>query len=302
MKVTLTGANSAVGRAILACEPKGGAEAIAFLAAVRSERAVEQIRSVRGGSDGVVCISYDDPRSLDTAVHGAAAVIHLAGLLVERPDSTYEQANVSSTQNVVDAAKRGGVQKIILVSALGADESSRNRYYRTKGQAESLVRASGLSYTVLRVPLLLGPGTAGAAALQRNVNTGRVRLIRGGNNLQQPLAVGDLARAAVVAAARPSVASNATLELVGPVSLREREIVKRAERLSGRHIRVTSIPKGLVSLMLVIRRRVSGPGFSRDALDVITADTKVDPQPATRELGISLTGIDEMIQDSLGEG
>jgi hypothetical protein len=34
-----------------------------------------------------------------------------------------------------------------------------------KGQAEALVRTSGLNYTVLRAPLLLGPGTEGAAAL-----------------------------------------------------------------------------------------------------------------------------------------
>jgi hypothetical protein len=36
-------------------------------------------------------------------------------------------------------------------------------------------------------------------------------------------------------------------------------------------------------------------------LDVITADTRLDPQPAARELGILLTGIDEMIQNSLGQ-
>ena len=42
------------------------------------------------------------------------------------------------------AAKRSGVKKIVLVSAMAADEQSSNRYYRTKGQAETLVRASGL--------------------------------------------------------------------------------------------------------------------------------------------------------------
>ena len=104
------------------------------------------------------------PASLEAAFQGASAVIHLAGILVETPDSTYEQANVASTRGVVEAAKRSAVQKIVLVSATGADETSRNRYYRTKGQAETLVRASGLNYTVLRAPLLLGPGTAGAAS------------------------------------------------------------------------------------------------------------------------------------------
>ena len=60
--------------------------------------------------------------------------------------------------------------------------------------------------------------------------------------------------------------------------------------------------KVLLSLVLAIRQRIGKPGFSRDALDVITADTRLDPQPAASALGIELTGIDEMIKNSLGQG
>ena len=75
-----------------------------------------------------------------------------------------------------------------------------------------------------------------------------------------------------------------------------------SERLGllGRRVRVNSIPKGLLSFLLAIRRRVFGPGFSPDVVEVITADTRLDPQPAASELGIHLTGIDEMIKKSLG--
>ena len=241
------------------------------------------------------------PASLEGAFQGTSAVIHLAGILVETLDSTYEHANVASTRGVVEAAKRIGVQKIVLVSATGADEMSRNRYYRTKGQAEALVRTSGLNYTVLRAPLLLGLGTAGAATLGRHLNQSRPKLIGGGRNFQQPLCVDDLARAAL-AATKPSVANNLVLDLVGPVSLPERELVERAARLLGRQVRIGSIPKHWASLALAIRQRLGRPGFSRDALDVITADTGLDPQPAASALGIELTGIDEMIKNSLAQG
>ncbi len=301
MKVVITGANSAVGQAILRCGPEHDGAATTFVPAVRSARAAEQIRSQLGIANGVVQISYEDPGSLDAALQGASAVIQLAGILVERPDSTYEQANVAPARAVVEAAKRIAVQKFVLVSATGADETSANRYYRTKGQAESLVRASGLCYTVLRAPLLLGPGTAGGAALKRYISQSRAKLIGGGRNLQQPLYVDDLARAAVIAA-QPSVAKNLVLDLVGPVSLPDRELVERAARLLGREIRIGSIPKRWVSLLLAIRQLIGKPGFSRDALEVITADTQIDPQPAARALGIELTGIDEMIKNSLVQG
>jgi NADH dehydrogenase len=301
MQIVISGANSAVGQAILRCGSGQGAASNPVIAAVRSDRAAEQIAPLLCEGSRMARISYDDPTSLDLAFQGASAVVHLAGILVEHPGSTYEQANVAPTRSVVAAAKRCATEKFVLVSATGADEKSSNGYYRSKGLAEALVRESGLSYTILRAPLLLGLGTEGAAALIRNASGKEARLIGGGRNLQQPLAVDDLARAALVAA-QPSIARNRTLDLVGPVSLPERELVTRAARLQGREVRIRSISKGLLSFVLAIRRRFGGPGFSPDVVDVITADTQLDPQLAASELGIQLTGIDEMIKSSSGQG
>jgi uncharacterized protein YbjT (DUF2867 family) len=301
MRIVITGANSALGRAILRFRSEPGAPPNELVAAVRSERAANEIRPLLGEGSSVVEISYDDPGSLDAAFRGASAIIHLAGILVERPGSTYEQANVAPARSIVEAAKRCGAKKFVLVSATGADETSSNGYYRSKGRAEALVRDSGLCYTILRAPLLLGGATEGAAALKRNASRRRAKLIGGGRNFQQPLHVDDLARAAI-AASKSSVASNRTLDLVGPVSLPERELVERAARVLGHEVRVRSISKGLLSFALSIRRRVSGTGFSVDVVDVITADTRLDPQPAANELGIRLTGIDEMIENSLSQG
>ena len=299
MRIVITGANSASGQAILRYAAEAGVASNVLVAAVRSERAADEIRPLLGAGSSLAKISYDDPSSLDAAFRGASAIIHLPGILVERAGSTYEHANVAPTRSVVAAAKRSAVDKFVLISATGADEKSSNSYYRSKGEAEGAVRASGLCYTILRAPLLLGPATEGAAALARNARGSAARLIGGGRNFQQPLYVDDLARAAI-AATQPSVASNRTLDLVGPVSLPDRELVERAAGLLGRRVRVNSIPKGLLSFMLAIRQRVSGPGFSPDAVEVITANTRLDWRPAANELGIHLTGIDEMIKKSLG--
>jgi uncharacterized protein YbjT (DUF2867 family) len=300
MRIVITGANSATGQAILRSSAENGEDPNELIAAVRSKRAADETRALPGQKSSTVQISYDDPSSLDEAFRGATAIIHLAGILVERPGSTYQQANVAPAGSVVEAAKRCAAEKFVLISATGADEKSSNGYYRTKGQAEALVRASGLCYTILRAPLLLGPATEGAEALARNASRSKARLIGGGRNFQQPLYVDDLARGAI-AAAQPSVAPNRTLDLVGPASLTERELVERAARVLGHQIRVSSIPKGLLACALAVRQRFAGgPGFSVDALEVITADTRLDPRPAASELGLSLTGIEEMIENSLG--
>ena len=140
MKVVITGANSAVGQAILRCAAarsatRGDPKHVCRSGSLRPRRRRDP--ASLGNGNSVVRISYDDPGSLSTAFEGASAVIHLAGVLVERPGSTYEQANVAPAHSVVEAAKRSAVKKFVLVSATGADETSANRYYRTQGAGRS---------------------------------------------------------------------------------------------------------------------------------------------------------------------
>jgi len=299
MKVVVTGANGAVGQRILRYGARQPGEGVTFVALVRSDQAAAKIKPLLADQGSVLRVSYEDPQGLRAAFADATAVIHLPGILFESATSTYQQAHVSTTRAVVEAAKQTVIGKIVLVSATGADEASINGFWRTKGLAEAIVRSSGLPYTILRVPILLGAGTEGAAALRRNASQKRAKLIGGGRTLQQPLFVDDVAKAALLTC-QPLVAKNRTLELVGPVPLSEREMVELACRLLGRKVRVSSIPKGLLRFLLMIRKLAGKPGFSVDALDVITADTQLDPLEASRELGLPLTGVEEMIKHSLG--
>ena len=298
MKVIVTGANGAVGRSILLCGAEFVDEPVTFVALVRSDKAAETLKPLLRSSDRVARVSYSAPKDLIAAFGDGKALIHLSGILVESATSTYEEAHVTATRSIVEAAKQSEIEKLVLVSSVGADEKSTNGYWRTKGQAEAIIRSSGLAYTILRVPLLLGRGTEGAAALKRNGSSAKPKLIGGGRTFQQPLYVDDAAKAALLAC-RPSVARNRTLELVGPVCISERELVERAAKLLGHDVRVSSIPKGLMRIALQFGKLTGKRGFSVDALDVITADTRLDPAEASRELGIQLTGVDEMIRSSV---
>ena len=82
MKIVITGANGAVGQAILRC----GSEHV-LVAAVRSENAAKEIQPLLGPGKSSVRISYTDPAVLDDAFRDASAVIHLAGILIEAPGS-----------------------------------------------------------------------------------------------------------------------------------------------------------------------------------------------------------------------
>jgi nucleoside-diphosphate-sugar epimerase len=296
-RIVITGANSAVGQAIL----RTGIDRVpppALVATVRSESARRELPPRPDLTS--VLVSYEDGAALRAALAGASAVIHLAGTLIERPHSTYQQANVGTTRAVADAAAACGVAKFVLVSAVSADTQSTNAYWRSKGQAEDIVRAGRFAHTILRVPLLLGPGTEGTAALQRHLSRPSVTLPGGGSHLQQPLFVDDLARAALTAA-MPAVARNCTLDLIGPDVIKDREILLRAARMRGQVLRIRSMPLAVLKAGLRIRQRFNHFGFTATVLDVITTDTNLDPRPAVAALGVSLTGVDEMIKRSLEE-
>ncbi|MGN6483155.1 MAG: NAD-dependent epimerase/dehydratase family protein, partial [Thermomicrobiales bacterium] len=71
---------------------------------------------------GVTTLSGDvtDPVSLSGALAGFDAVIHLVAIIEEHGDATFDDVIRRGTENVVAAARAGGVPRFIHMSALGA--------------------------------------------------------------------------------------------------------------------------------------------------------------------------------------
>jgi NADH dehydrogenase len=296
--LVITGANGAIGQAIVrrAC---GDPRMPRVVAVVRSERAASEVPAVPEARGAVCRVDYDDPATLRAALRGATTLVHLPGVLVERPGSSYEIANVETTRAALEAASACGVAKVVMVSVAGADPASPNRFFRTKGIADELVRGSGLAYTILRAPLVLGRGTEGSRALLRETSRRSVRLLSGGRTLHRPLDLEDLAEAVLRSSLDAAVARNCVLDLAGPESLCYRELVERMARTRGRSIRVRSIPAAPLRLLLAVRTRLLGPGLSPDALGVLLTDACADPERARLELGIELTPLEVTIRRCL---
>jgi uronate dehydrogenase len=69
------------------------------------------------GDPTVQAIDILDSEALDAATAGCGAVVHLAGISGEAPMAEVLQANVQGTQNVLDAALRRGIQRVVLASS-----------------------------------------------------------------------------------------------------------------------------------------------------------------------------------------
>ncbi len=95
--------------------------------------------------------------AVDAVVAGCDAVIYNVGILREFPREgiTFEALQYRGAETVAEAAKRAGVRRFLLMSANGID-SAETPYQTTKLRAESMIRESGLDYTIFRPSVIFG--------------------------------------------------------------------------------------------------------------------------------------------------
>ena len=103
-------------------------------------------------------VEIDDVDALTAAFQGCEAVAHCAGINRELGDQAFGRVHVDGTRSVIEAARRAGVKRIVMVSFLRARPDCGSAYHETKWAAEELIRASGLEYTILKFGMIYGPG------------------------------------------------------------------------------------------------------------------------------------------------
>lgn len=104
---------------------------------------------------------------LAAAFTNADIVYHLAANLDESDARMYDE-NVNGTKNVIGLSKNFHVKKLIFMGSCGAlgdikvaredlPYNPRTKYEKSKAESEKLVIASGIPYTIIRAPVIIGP-------------------------------------------------------------------------------------------------------------------------------------------------
>lgn len=151
------------------------------------------------------------PETLAAAVHGATAVVNLVGLLKGK----FQAVHVDGAANVAKAAAAAGVQRLVQVSAIGADPAAASAYARTKGEGELAVRAAFPGATIIRPSILFGPEDGFVNKFAGLISKAPVLPVIRPDVRFQPAWVVDVARAVGKAALSPALAGK-TFELGGP--------------------------------------------------------------------------------------
>ena len=191
------------------------------------------------------------PESLAAAMQGVEAVVgcqQFPNSPIENPGKgyTFEKVDAEGTENLVRAAKAAGVGRYVYLSGAGAAPEGRH-WFRAKWRAETAVRESGLTYTILRPSWVYGPEDK---SLNKFLGMSRflpfVPLIgNAGKQRMQPVFIDDVARAVAESLDNPA-AANQVFELGGPDVMSMTEVVRTALQVAGRRRLLLSSPGACV--------------------------------------------------------
>ena len=206
--------------------------------------------------------------------------MHCAGINRELHTQTYDAVHVRGTAAVIEASRAAGVPRIVMLSFLRARPDGPTTYHRSKWAAEELIRASGLTYTILKAGVIHGRGDHMLDHLSHAFHTFPVFALVGLHDRPvRPVAVDDVTRILEAAALGDPRLADSTVAVLGPEAMPLGDAVRRVARVSGRRpvfIRLPIAAHLMIACFAEWTMRV--PMVARAQVQIL-AEGVVDPAP-----------------------
>jgi NADH dehydrogenase len=234
-----------------------------------------------------------EDKQVAEALRGARLAVNLTGVLYSRGQQNFDAVHAEGAERIGKSAKAAGVQALLHVSAIGADVHSESYYAKSKAEGEARLHEGYANATVFRPSIVFGPEDQffnRFAGLARYLPA--LPLIGGGRTKFQPVFVGDVAAAIVVALTDDRAKAN-TYELGGPSVYTFRELMQFILRETDRRRLLISIPFSLATIQAVFLQLLPSPLLTPDQVRLLKADNVVTPGALMlSNLGITPTSIE----------
>ncbi|NOY98079.1 MAG: NAD(P)H-binding protein [Chloroflexi bacterium] len=225
--------------------------------------------------------NFDDQAALTATLKGVRVLYNTYWVRFSRGENTHARA-VENTRALIRAAEAAGVQRIVHTSITNPTLDSPLPYFRGKAQLEEAIRASRLSYAILRPTVLFGAEDIlinNIAFLLRRLpffgipGDGTYRL--------QPICVEDYADLAVEAGAQTE---NVVTDAVGPDTFAFEEMVRLIAGKIGRPARLVHMPPKLaLRAAQALSVLVGDVLLTSDEVDGLMAGLLVSSEPPRGE-------------------
>ena len=234
--------------------------------------------------------------SVDRAVEGAWGVINCVGILFNTGKQTFDDVQGEGTTAVAWAARGAGVERLVHISAIGADANSASAYGRSKAAGEAGIRDGFPNGVVLRPSVIFGPGDDFMNKFAALARLMPVLPVVAPDTRFQPVFVSDVAQAVVNA-----LESGAGLyELGGPEVASMRELMEKLLVVIERRRILVPVPYMVARMMAVFTQLMPKPLLTVDQLLMLGYDNVVSQAAqgagqTLEGLGVSPTAMDVIL-------
>jgi uncharacterized protein YbjT (DUF2867 family) len=254
----------------------------------------------RVGQIVVERVDLGSERALARALAGASGVVNLIGIMHEGRQQRFEEVQGALPGRVARTAADAGIERMVQISALGADPGSASAYARSKADGERRVRAALPGATILRPSIVIGPEDS---FFNRFAEMARwlpaLPLIGGGETRFQPVYVGDVADAIVAGLQRPETAGQ-TYELGGPQAYSFAELMRYMLKVLGRRRLLMPLSFRMAELQARFLELLPAPPLTRDQVELLKTDNVVaQGAKGLADLAIAPTPIELIVPEYL---
>lgn len=172
MKITIAGGHGSIAMLLHQILKKKGHT---IRGIIRKEEQADDLRNA--GAEPVVC-DIEKKDDISDATGPADAVVFAAGA---GPGSGAERkwsVDRDGAIKLIRAAKKNGIDRYVMISAMGLDEPRGNEVFRTyqkaKAEADEALRTSGLHYTIIKPGRLTDEKGTGLVSLAPNLQRGEI--------------------------------------------------------------------------------------------------------------------------------
>lgn len=248
-----------------------------------------------------------EPESLVSAFDGMDVVYYLVHSMGTSKDFAAEEQR--SARNVVEAARRAGVRRLVYLGGLHPKGAALSRHLESRVEVGNILLASDIETMVLQAGIVIGSGSASFEMIRHL--TDRLPAMttpKWVHNKIQPIAVGDVLHY-LTGAATASVPGSRTWDIGGPDVLEYGEAIQDYADVAGLRRRLIvvlpfltpAIASWWVGLVTPIPSGLARPLVESLECDAVTGEHDIDEVIAPPSGG--LTGYRDAVTQALqGDG
>ena len=249
----------------------------------------------------IVAGDVGDPAAVGRLMAGADAAIYNIGIIRDFPSKgiTFEAMHYEGAVRAIDAARKAGVQRFVLMSANGVRPDG-VPYQETKYRAEKYLEASGLDWTIFRPSVVFGD-PRGLMEFCTQLTAEMIAppvpaplfhdglLPAGAGEFElSPVFVEDVARCFARALEVPETIGK-VYPLGGPDTLSWKAIIDTLAKVAGKRKIKLPAPTGVVKAVASLLDRFEWFPVTRDQIRMLMQGNAADGSEAFRTLGITPT-------------